>query len=175
MEHRYHRQEILPHIGAQGQARLRNSSVLVIGAGGLGCPCLQYLIGAGIGRIGIADGDQVEYSNLHRQTLFNEQNIGQNKATIAKQKLSAVNSQVVIDVWPENITTENVDTILSSFNLVIDCTDDFITRYIINDVCVLKHIPYIYAANYQYEGQLVVFENKHLDIQLRSLFPTHHS
>lgn len=171
MQSRYHRQTLLPNIGHDGQQALAAAKVLVVGAGGLGCPCLQYLVGAGVGSITIADGDWIELSNLARQTLFNESDIGKPKAEVAKARLEQQNPHIRIVAIHEAVDEHNVYEWVGEHHLVIDCSDQFTVRYRLNDCCVELNKPYIYAANYQYEGQVAVFENKKKNLNLRSLFP----
>lgn len=154
---RYHRQIILPGMGESGQQRLSQARVLVIGAGGLGCPALQYLAAAGVGTIGIADGDIVALSNLHRQVLFSTNDIGKNKALCAAASLQALNPEIAIITFPTHVTTDNLLDILDEFDIVVDGTDNFATRYMINDACVLKGKTLVYGAVSQFEGQVAVF------------------
>jgi molybdopterin/thiamine biosynthesis adenylyltransferase/rhodanese-related sulfurtransferase len=172
---RYQRQMILPGFGEQGQQQLAAARVLVIGAGGLGCPALQYLVAAGVGTIGIIDGDTVSLSNLHRQVLFNTDDIGNNKATTAAHHLRKLNPEITILSYPENATTENILTLLSAFDIVIDGTDNFATRYMINDACVLMNKVLVYGAVSRFEGQVAVFnfplEKESRSSNYRDLFP----
>lgn len=154
---RYHRQMILPGFGESTQQRLSQARVLVIGAGGLGCPALQYLAAAGVGTIGIADGDTVALSNLHRQVLYSTNDIGKNKALCAAAVLQALNPEIEIITFPEHVTTGNLLDILDGFDIVVDGTDNFATRYMINDACVLKGKTLVYGAVSQFEGQVAVF------------------
>jgi len=153
----YHRQILLPEVGTWGQLRLKSASVLVIGAGGLGCPVLLYLTAAGIGKLGIVDGDKVERSNLHRQILFGEADIGKAKAEVAAAKLHLMNSKVLIDTYAFNLTKDNAMEIFDAYDVVVDCTDNFSSRYLINDASYLKGIPNVYGSVYQFEGQVSVF------------------
>ena len=157
MEERYHRQIILKNFGEAAQQKLLHAKVLVIGAGGLGCPALQYLAGAGAGTIGIADNDAVSLSNLHRQILFSVQDIGKNKAFIAKEKLRQLNPEITIHAIAEKINTDNALRIIADYDYILDGTDNFSSRYLINDACVLLNKPLIYGAVSQYEGQVAVF------------------
>lgn len=172
---RYQRQIILDELGSEGQNKLNASKVLVIGAGGLGCPALQYLAAAGIGTIGILDFDTIDISNLNRQILYNENDIDKPKAEIAKQKLVQSNSSINIIAHHLKIENTNALFILKDYDLVIDCTDNFSTRYIINDACVILNKPLIYGAILKFEGQVAVFnlENKTTKIKTsyRDLFP----
>lgn len=175
LENRYQRQLILKSFGKSGQEKLAQAKVLVIGAGGLGCPALQYLTAAGVGTIGIVDGDTVSITNLHRQILFSEKDLSKPKAATAADKLSALNSEVKLDVYYENVTTSNALEIISNYDVVLDCTDNFESRYLINDACVLLDKPLVYAAVLKYEGQVAVFNFKNNpeeeSINYRDLFP----
>jgi len=172
MNLRFHRQTILPNYGEAAQQKLLNSKVLVIGAGGLGCPCLQYLVSSGIGLIGIVDGDIIDMSNLQRQILFTTNDIGKNKAVTAKEKLKDIHPSTEINSFSFFLDGKNAKEIISKYDVVIDCTDDFNTRYLINDVCVELSKPLIFGANYQFEGQVAVFKMDDTKINLRDIFPT---
>ena len=169
---RFIRQTILPKFGDEAQQKLLNSKVLVIGAGGLGCPCLQYLVSCGIGTIGIVDGDIIDISNLQRQILFTTNDIGENKSIIAKEKLKDIHPSTKIDSFPFYIDEKNAIDLISKYNVVVDCTDDFKTRYLINDVCAELSMPLIFGANYQFEGQIAIFKMDDSMINLRDVFPT---
>src|ERR1017187_7891394 len=134
---RYSKQIILPEIGIEGQDKLRSAKVLVIGAGGLGCPILQYLTAAGVGTIGIADGDTISISNLQRQVLYTEQEIGQSKADVAIKKLKALNPHVHFRIYPVFIDAANALEILKEYDLIVDGSDNFATRYLVNDACII--------------------------------------
>jgi adenylyltransferase/sulfurtransferase len=170
---RYQKQIRLPEIGEAGQVRLSMASVLVIGAGGLGCPALQYLAAAGVGRIGIADFDRVELSNLHRQILYTEEDIGQWKAEIAAKRVKTLNPEAQVEVFLDQINTKNALSILSRFDLVIDGSDNFPTRYLVNDACVLLQKPLVYGSIFRFEGQVSVFNwpIEGLQTNYRDLFP----
>lgn len=159
----------LSFIGAEGQAKLKGAKVLVIGAGGLGCPCLVTLAGCGIGTIGIADFDVVSASNLHRQTLYGVGDIGKAKTPVAKQKLSQQNPLINIIGHDLMMDENNVVEIIKNYDLVVDGTDNFAVRYLINDACVYLDKPLIYGAIYQTEGHLTVFNYKG-SATLRCLF-----
>ncbi|TDO25823.1 HesA/MoeB/ThiF family protein [Sediminibacterium goheungense] len=154
---RYQRQMILPDFGERAQQLLVEASVLVIGAGGLGCPALLYLAGAGVGTIGIADGDTVALSNLHRQVLYHTSDIGKNKAVVAAEYLKQLNPGTETKVYPWHVTNENLLAILGNYDIVLDGTDNFATRYLINDACVLMHKTLVYGAVSRFEGQVAVF------------------
>jgi len=171
---RYNRQIILNGFGETAQNKLARAKVLVVGAGGLGCPALQYLVAAGIGNIGIADEDVVELSNLHRQILFTMQDIGQAKAVVAAARLQEMNPEVKFQIHPKYICLENVIQILSGYDFVLDGSDNFKTRYLINDTCMMLKIPLIFAAVSGYEGQLAIFnvaDSSGISTNYRDLFP----
>ncbi|MBW4889312.1 ThiF family adenylyltransferase [Mucilaginibacter sp. HMF5004] len=157
-------------IGQQGQAKLSAAKVLVIGAGGLGCPCLLTLATAGIGNIGIADFDTVSVSNLHRQTLYTMGDVGQLKAKIAHDKIVQYNTYINVNQIDMMINESNVLDIISQYDMVVDGTDNFATRYLVNDACVYLGKPLVYGAIYQTEGHVTVF-NYHNSATLRCLFP----
>ncbi len=167
---RYQRQLILKGFGAEAQQKLLSASVLVIGAGGLGCPVLQYLVAAGVGTIGIVDDDVVSLSNLHRQVLYNVQMIGRPKVDCAVEVLQQLNPQTRFTVYNERLTAKNAATILSAFDVIVDGSDNFATRYLVNDACVLLNKPLVYGAISQYEGQVAVF-NIEQSVNYRDLFP----
>ncbi|GAA4272887.1 HesA/MoeB/ThiF family protein [Aquimarina gracilis] len=167
---RYHRQIILPEIGEEGQKKLNSSKVLVIGAGGLGCPALQYLAAAGVGTIGIIDFDVVEISNLHRQILYGDSSVGKNKALAAKNRLEDLNPTIHVNAYPEKLTPKNAITIFSKYDIIVDGSDNFSTRYLVNDACVITDKPLVYGAIFKYEGQVSVFNYKK-GPTYRCLFP----
>ncbi len=154
---RYLRHIILDNIGESGQKKLSEAKVVVIGAGGLGCPVLQYLTAAGVGTIGIVDFDTVEESNLQRQILYGNSSIGINKAEAAKKRLCDLNHTITIIAYPEKLTTLNATTIFRQYDIIVDATDNLETRYLINDACVLTNKPMVYAGVYKFEGQVAVF------------------
>ena len=154
---RYQRHISLEQIGQAGQLKLKNARVLVIGAGGLGCPALLYLTAAGIGRIGIVDSDKVELSNLQRQVLFSTEQVSQFKASAAKEKLSALNPLVQIDCFVERLGSSNIRTRLADYDIIVDGSDNFATRYLVNDACVVLGKPLVAASIFKFEGQLSVF------------------
>ncbi len=156
----YQRHLSLPLVGRVGQEKLKSSSVLVIGAGGLGCPVLQYLVSAGVGKIGIVDDDLVEISNLQRQVLYTHEDIGKPKVKIAVRRLKLLNPYVEIMPHFAKFNSENAEGILLEYDLVVDGTDNFSSRYLINDACVLFGKTLIYGAIYQFEGQVSVFNHK---------------
>lgn len=167
---RYSRQIILPEVGERGQEKLANARVLVVGAGGLGCPVLLYLAGAGIGAIGIVDGDSVEESNLHRQVLFTPQDIGQNKAQVAARKLSTFNPTIKIRAFAERISNTNGLSIAQDYDLIIDGSDNFPTRYLVNDIAVILDKPLVFGSIFKFEGQISVFNFRN-GPSYRCLFP----
>jgi sulfur-carrier protein adenylyltransferase/sulfurtransferase len=172
---RYHRQIILKELGEAGQVKLHQGKVLVIGAGGLGCPVLQYLAAAGVGIIGIADHDTISLSNLHRQVLYTTADIGAQKVSRAAQKLHEMNPTIEIIQHPERLTNTNALDILRGYDVVVDATDNFPTRYLINDACVLLNKPLVTGAVSRFEGQLAVFDC-HMEragraVNYRDLFP----
>lgn len=172
---RYQRQTILPGFGNEAQQKIANARVLVIGAGGLGCPSLQYLTAAGVGTLGIADNDVVSVTNLHRQILFAESDLSKPKASTAAAKLSALNSEVVFTVYNETINKTNAFEIIENYDVVLDCTDNFESRYLINDACVLLGKPLVFAAVLKFEGQLAIFnlktQQENQSVNYRDLFP----
>jgi molybdopterin/thiamine biosynthesis adenylyltransferase/rhodanese-related sulfurtransferase len=154
---RYSRQIILPNFGLEAQDRLKNASVLVIGCGALGCPVLTYLASAGVGKIGLVDGDHVEFSNLHRQPLYTELDIGKQKARVAKIQLKKLNASLQYEVFDTFISRDNAFEIAKKYDVIVDGTDNFPTRYLINDLCVLSGKVNIHASILQYTGQVSVF------------------
>jgi sulfur-carrier protein adenylyltransferase/sulfurtransferase len=154
---RYARHYSLKDFGPEGQQKLAEARVLVIGAGGLGCPVLQYLAAAGVGTIGLADDDVVSLSNLQRQVLYSTEDVGKSKATIATSKLQQLNPEITINSFKTMVSSQNALGLISGYDIVVDCTDNFAARYLINDACVLLSKPLIFGAVYQYEGQVAVF------------------
>jgi len=167
----YSRQIALKEVGVAGQAKLRDSRVLVVGAGGLGVPVLTYLAGAGVGRIGIVDGDNLEASNLHRQTLYALDDVGQSKAELATARLRALNPDVDVHSHVMRLDAENAVALIEAYDLVIDCTDNFSTKFLLNDVCVHLGKPAILSSVYQYEGQLQVIRPDRAGACLRCVWP----
>lgn len=151
---------MLPEIGIDGQIALKKARVLVAGAGGLGCPVLQYLAAAGVGTLGIADGDVVDVSNLQRQVLYTTADVGHGKAQTAANKLKEQNPNVVFEVYPAYIDTDNVSDIIAGFDIVVDGSDNFATRYLLNDACVIAGKPMVSGAIFRFEGQISVFNYK---------------
>jgi len=171
---RYSRQMILPEIGETGQQKLQDARVLVIGAGGLGCPVLQNLAAAGVGNIGIVDGDVVDETNLHRQLLYTIKDCGNGKAETAKKALLELNPEINVSVFSAFFTTENAARIVADYQIIVDCTDAIAIRYLINDVAVAKRIPMVYASIHKFEGQVSVFNYKN-GPSYRCLFPEQES
>lgn len=167
---RYARHLLLEHVGPEGQARLKASSVLCIGAGGLGSPVLLYLAAAGVGRIGIVDPDVVEVSNLQRQILHGDSTLGHPKVHSAKARLLDINPHLDIQIFEKAITRTNALELLADWDVVVDGTDNFPTRYLVNDACVILGKPLIYGSIYKFEGQLSVF-NYQGGPNYRDLFP----
>lgn len=167
---RYSRHLVMPGFDQQGQQKLKDASVLVIGAGGLGSPVLQYLTAAGIGRIGIVDYDVVDFSNLQRQVLFETEDVGYPKALLAKAKLERQNPNVIFEVYQTSLNRDNILDILKDYDVVADGTDNFPTRYLINDACVITGKPLVYGSIHQYEGQVSVF-NYQNGPNYRDLYP----
>lgn len=154
---RYTRQTILKGFGLVGQQKLAKAKVLVIGAGGLGVPVLTYLNAMGVGKIGVVDNDIVSITNLHRQVLYGQSDVGQSKVIAALEKLKAQNSETEIQVYNAFLTTKNALEIISDYDIVVDTSDNFPTRYLVNDACVILKKPFIYGALHGYEGQVSVF------------------
>ena len=157
---RYSRHLILPEVGMDGQRKLKQSSVLCIGAGGLGSPAAMYLAAAGIGRIGIVDFDVVDYSNLQRQLLHGTPDVGRSKLASAKDKIQALNPHVQVDTYEVALSSENALELFAPYDVILDGTDNFPTRYLVNDACVLSGKPNAYGSIFRFEGQASVFATK---------------
>ena len=168
---RYSRHIKLANVGVKGQERLKNAKVLVIGAGGLGCPVLQYLVAAGVGKIGVVDDDVVDFSNLQRQILFNESDVGRFKVDVAVEKVSRQNSGVEFQKHITRLDETNALSIFKEYDIVIDGTDNFPTRYLVNDACVIADKPLVFGSIFKFEGQLSVFNYKG-GPSYRCLYPT---
>lgn len=172
---RYSCQIALPGFSEATQLRMQQAKVLIVGAGGLGCPAAQYLAAAGIGTLGIADFDNVSTSNLHRQVLYTPQDAGQKKVTIACDRLQKQNPGIKLVAHDVKITSENAINIMKNYDIVVDGTDNFDTRYLLNDAAVLLKIPLVYGAIYQFEGQVAVWNTENADgtrsPNYRDLFP----
>ena len=167
---RYSRHFVLPAFGETGQRKLKNARVTIIGAGGLGAPVLQYLAAAGLGTIRVIDFDTVNESNLQRQVLFNTGDIGNEKSAVAAQRLSALNPHINVEHRNVRITAENAMDLLSGSDVIADCSDNFPTRYLVNDAAVLLDIPLVYGSIFRYEGQVAVFRGR-TGPNYRDLFP----
>jgi len=171
----YSRHIVLPEIGIKGQEALKNSKVLVIGAGGLGCPLLLYLTSCGIGKIGIIDFDKISISNLHRQVLYNFEDIGKHKSQVAQKKLSVQNPYIKIEAYNFQLTNKNALELFSSYDIIIDGTDNFSTRYLVNDASEISGKPLVSGSIFKFEGQVSVFNYRNQDGLLgpsyRCLFP----
>jgi len=154
---RYSRHLSMPEVGETGQAKLLDSKVLLVGAGGLGCPAALYLAAAGVGTLGIVDDDRVDRSNLQRQVLHTHGRIGQLKVDSARASLLALNPGIHIETYPERLTSNNVEHLFAGYDLVVDGSDNFPTRYLVNDACVKLEIPNIHGSVYRFEGQVTVF------------------
>lgn len=161
---------MLPEIGLKGQEKINAAKILVIGAGGLGCPALQYLCAAGTGTIGIIDFDTIELHNLHRQILYSTEDVGKSKATVAAEKLKKLNANTTFIVFDEMLNVTNAEKIISQFEIVVDGSDNFLTRYLVNDTCVKINLPLVYGSIFKFEGQVAVFNYKG-GKNLRDLFP----
>jgi len=171
---RYGRHLVLREFGVEGQLKLKQSRVLVMGAGGLGCPVLLYLTAAGVGTLGIVDSDVVQESNLQRQVLFSMEDIGKNKAETASHRLRTLNQMITTIPYSIRLTSQNALDIIGKYDLVVDGSDNFPTRYLVNDSCVLLNKPFVYGSVLEYEGQVSVFNVKQgnsFSSNYRDLFP----
>ena len=157
---RYARQTMLREIGHEGQRRLAEASVLVVGVGGLGSPAALYLTGAGVGRLGLADPDRVSESNLQRQTLYTESQIGRPKTEAARERLSALCSQTRFTCYDEGLTAENAREVIEGYDLVVDCCDNFPTRYLIDDACAACGKPWVHGSIGEFQGQVALFNGR---------------
>lgn len=173
---RYARHLILPQLGEEGQLKLKAAKVLVIGAGGLGSPILQYLAAAGVGTIGIVDPDRVSHSNLQRQILYGESDLGELKVEAAKRRILDLNPLIKVNTYPTYFLRDNAMELLANYDIVADGTDNFPTRYLVNDACLLSGKPYVYGSIFRFEGQVSVFNGQRADgsrgPNYRSLYPT---
>jgi molybdopterin/thiamine biosynthesis adenylyltransferase/molybdopterin synthase catalytic subunit/rhodanese-related sulfurtransferase len=167
----YSRQMALREVGVEGQARLRSASVLVIGAGGLGVPVLQYLAGAGVGRLGIVDGDRLEPSNLHRQTWYALADCGQEKSTLAATRVGALNPEVRVQAHGLRFDAGNAERLSAGYDLILDCSDNFATKFLLNDLALRTRKPVLFASVYQYEGQLQMVRGDDASACLRCVWP----
>lgn len=168
---RYLRQTVLPELGESGQQKLMNAKVLVVGVGGLGSPASIYLTAAGVGTLGLVDNDLVSISNLQRQILYTEEEVGLSKAKCATRRLHALNSDVKIETCPFRLTQDNVADIVARYDLVLDGCDNFATRYLLNDACLAAGKPYVFGAIKGFEGQVSVFSAGDNPRSYRMLYP----
>jgi molybdopterin/thiamine biosynthesis adenylyltransferase/rhodanese-related sulfurtransferase len=172
---RYSRHLVLEELGVSGQLKLKEARVLVVGAGGLGCPVLLYLTAAGVGSLGIVDHDAIDVSNLQRQVLYSVDAIGENKAEAAQRRLRQLNPLVSFNAFPFKLTVDNALDTLSDYDIVVDGTDNFATRYLLNDACVILHKALVYGSILKFEGQVAVFNGLKKDgnrsSNYRDLFP----
>ena len=171
MQPDYSRQQLLKEIGAVGQAALTRARVLVVGAGGLGSPVLQYLAGAGVGCLGIVDGDTLEASNLHRQPIYALDEVGTSKAALAASAVTRINPAVQIELHAVRLDADNALDLIRAYDVVVDCSDNFRAKYLINDAAVLARRPAVFASVYQYEGQIQVYKPEPGHACLRCLWP----
>ncbi|MDT0302289.1 adenylyltransferase/sulfurtransferase MoeZ [Streptomonospora wellingtoniae] len=167
---RYSRHLIIPDVGMDGQKRLKNAKVLVVGAGGLGSPALLYLAAAGVGTLGIVDFDEVDESNLQRQVIHGQSDIGKPKAESARESIEEINPYVTVNLHKEHLDSDNALEIFRGYDLVLDGTDNFATRYLVNDACVLLDMPYVWGSIFRFDGQVSVFWNEY-GPQYRDLYP----
>jgi adenylyltransferase/sulfurtransferase len=154
---RYARHLVLPEVGLAGQLRLKGASVLIVGVGGLGAPAALYLAAAGVGRLGLVDHDAVDLGNLQRQVLYATGDVGRAKVDAARERLTGLNPEIAISTFPVRISAANAKDILRGFEVVLDGSDNFPTRYLVNDACVLFGLPYVYGSIFRFEGQASVF------------------
>jgi adenylyltransferase/sulfurtransferase len=154
---RYSRHTLLPEFGVEGQERLKAGRVLIVGAGGLGSPAALYLAAAGVGTIGLVDFDEVDVTNLQRQVLYGTSDVGRPKVDVAKAKLSDLNPHITITLHRERLSVANARQIIAAYDVVIDGTDNFSTRYLVNDACVMDARPNVYGSVFRFEGQAAVF------------------
>ena len=157
---RYARQTMLPEIGPEGQRRLAASSVLLVGVGGLGSPAALYLTGAGVGRLGLADPDTVSESNLQRQVLYTESQIGRPKPAAARERLAALSSSTRFDLHPEGLTAENARELVAAYDLVVEGCDNFATRYLLDEACAEVGRPWVYGSIGAFHGQVSLFNGR---------------
>lgn len=169
-ETRYHRHLMLPEVGVEGQKRLLGSSVLIIGAGGLGSPVALYLAAAGVGHIGIVDNDNVDLSNLQRQIIHNIHNVGQSKTSSAQEKIRLLNTDVKTDTYNMFLDASNARAVIDCYDVVVDCTDNAASKFLINDVCVASGKTLIHGAINRYSGNVMTITPGNAN--LRDLFPT---
>src|SRR4029077_12979436 len=154
---RYSRHLIMPEVGVDGQEKLKNASILLIGCGGLGSPLSMYLSAAGVGHLGLVDFDMADFTNLQRQVAFGTQDVGRPKVEATKDRIQSINPNVKVTMYRTKLTSENVMDIFKDYDIIIDGTDNFPTRYLVNDACVLMHKPNVYGSIFRFEGQATVF------------------
>ena len=171
MNNKYHRQTLLPEIGKEGQEKLKQAKVLIVGVGGLGCPIALYLASAGVGCLGLIDDDVVSGHNLHRQVLYDETDIGQPKTACAIRHLQQKNSDTELIAYPIRLTKENAESLISGYDIVVDGCDNHATRYLISDICERWNKPYVYAAIDAFQGQVGILCHKPDAPTYRTLFP----
>jgi len=157
---RYKRQIIIPEIGVEGQEKLKNAKVLVVGAGGLGCPVIMYLSSMGIGHLGVIDFDFVDISNIHRQILYTYEDIDKPKCLVVEEKIKKVNPNINIYTYFTRLNKDNAISIISNYDIVVDCSDNFPTKFLINDACVILNKPFVFGAVEKFEGHVSVFNYK---------------
>ena len=167
---RYARHLILPQVGEAGQKKIKSASVLVVGAGGLGSPVLMYLAAAGIGQIGIIDDDKVELTNLQRQIIHSTSSIGELKTESAKRRINQINPEIIVEIFDTRLTIENAKEIINRYDVIVDGTDNFATRYTISDCCEMLGKPWVFGSIHRFEGQVSVF-NLNGSPNYRDLFP----
>lgn len=167
---RYKAQIQLPHIGISGQEKIKAAKVMVVGIGGLGSAILPYLASAGIGHLTFVDGDVVSESNLSRQVIYRLQDVGRLKVEVAQEYMNRMNPEIQVDIFPKFLDLDWGRDIIGQYDIVVDCTDNFRSRYLVNDLTAMYNIPMVYAAVYQFEGQVSVFNYKN-GPSYRCLFP----
>lgn len=171
LKNRLLRQAMLPEIGFLGNDKLQKSKVLIVGMGGLGCPAAQYLAAAGVGHLGLMDFDVVEESNLHRQILYGEDQIGMPKVEAAAERLKLNNSEINYELYSDKLNNENAESIFKEYHLILDGTDQIGTRYCINDTCRKLDLPWIFGSINKFSGQWAIMDYQNLGTDYRSLFP----
>lgn len=168
---RYSRHIFLDGVGTEGQAALLDANVLVLGAGGLGSPIIQYLAAAGVGRIGIADDDVVERSNLQRQVIHRDADVGRKKVESAASFVEELNPDIAVETYDQRVNNTNIDELIAGYDFVVDGTDNFATRYVVNDACTLADKPFSHGAIFQFEGQITTFSGDPDAPCYRCIFP----
>jgi len=168
---RYSRHIIMDDVGPEGQRRLLDADVLVVGAGGLGAPVIQYLAAAGVGHLAIVDDDAVERSNLQRQIIHADSDIGTPKVESARDYVESLNPDIAVETYHTRLDTENAHDLVENRDFVVDCSDNFSTRYLVNDACTLEDVPFSHGAIYRFEGQVVTFDTTEDSPCYRCLFP----